>query len=69
MVPALATQGGRSADKNNLATFLSEFHTAINNEVLGSGQSRLLLTLMASSFDPWVGAGYNMQAIHPSVDW
>jgi len=66
--PSFTSQGGSPSDKPNFTLFLSDFRNAINAEARGPGVSKLLLTI-ASPCAPYILSGYELDKIHPHLDW
>lgn len=66
--PASGERGGYTADRNNYVTLLAEFQAAMQAEAKRSGKPELLLTIAAPS-SMWFLSGFELDRIHPHVDW
>jgi len=67
--PGHAGQGGRPEDKANFVLLLTEFRTAIEDEARAGGKPALLLTIAVGVGPTVVQNGYDLAAIHPSLDF
>jgi len=66
--PGYTDQGGRAADKPNFSLLLQDFRAAIEAEAASSGRDKLLLTIACPTGAQPL-AGYELDKIHPSLDW
>jgi chitinase len=66
--PVSGERGGYAADRQNYVTLLAEFQAAMAGEAARSGKPELLLTIAAPS-SMWFLSGFDLEAIHPHVDW
>ena len=66
--PASGERGGYAADRHNYVTLLAEFHAAMSLEAKRSGKPELLLTIAAPS-SLWFLPGFELEEIHPHVDF
>ncbi|HWZ87785.1 MAG TPA: glycoside hydrolase family 18 protein [Polyangiaceae bacterium] len=66
--PGSGERGGYSADRHNYVTLLAELQAAMQAEAKRSGKPELLLTIAAPS-SLWFLSGFELDEIHPHVDW
>ncbi len=66
--PGSGERGGYAADRNDYVTLLAEFQAAMQAEAKQSGKPELLLTIAAPS-SLWFLSGFELEQIHPHVDW
>jgi len=67
--PGHAGQGGRPEDKANFVLLLKEFRAAIVAEAAATGRQPLLLAIAVAALNPTLQNAYDVQAIHPYLDW
>lgn len=67
--PGHAGQGGRPEDRANFVLLLKEFREAIAAEAAATGQPPLLLAIAVAALNPTLSNAYDVQAIHPHLDW
>jgi chitinase len=66
--PVSGERGGHAADRHNYVALLAEFQAAMQLEAKQSGKPELLLTIAAPS-SLWFLGGFELDEIHPHVDW